>query len=273
MESAFGLQEIPPTRFSRNLLYHPSQATARICEQGDTHGRYSRPAARPKRCSRAHQANVQFKTLGSARQARHHLRTPMTSSSNIVALLRGKHGDAVGYKVGLTSAAMQTFCGIDHPIARRRAREAACIDRARACGARITGGWVWNSKSRFASNRTCRPRRAVAPPRRSRRTSAASARRSKWSTIAAPTMPASMCCRWWRTIPGTPASCCRNFRRNGPIWRARSGAPEGRCRDRRRLRPRHPRPSLQFGRLACHAAGFAGRGTEGRPGRDDRQPS
>jgi len=34
-----------------------------------------------------------------------------------VALLRGEHGDAVGYKVGLTSATMQTFCGIDHPIA------------------------------------------------------------------------------------------------------------------------------------------------------------
>jgi 2-keto-4-pentenoate hydratase len=34
-----------------------------------------------------------------------------------VALLRRKLGEAVGYKVGLTSAAMQTFCGIDHPIA------------------------------------------------------------------------------------------------------------------------------------------------------------
>jgi 2-keto-4-pentenoate hydratase len=34
-----------------------------------------------------------------------------------VALLRSEHGDAVGYKVGLTSATMQAFCGIDHPIA------------------------------------------------------------------------------------------------------------------------------------------------------------
>ena len=31
--------------------------------------------------------------------------------------MRGGHGDAVGYKVGLTSATMQKFCGIDHPIA------------------------------------------------------------------------------------------------------------------------------------------------------------
>jgi 2-keto-4-pentenoate hydratase len=34
-----------------------------------------------------------------------------------VTLLRSEHGDATGYKVGLTSEAMQTFCGIDHPIA------------------------------------------------------------------------------------------------------------------------------------------------------------
>jgi 2-keto-4-pentenoate hydratase len=33
-----------------------------------------------------------------------------------VALLRGENGDPVGYKVGLTSKTMQTFCGIDHPI-------------------------------------------------------------------------------------------------------------------------------------------------------------
>jgi 2-keto-4-pentenoate hydratase len=34
-----------------------------------------------------------------------------------VPLLRAINGEAIGYKVGLTSAAMQTFCGIDHPIA------------------------------------------------------------------------------------------------------------------------------------------------------------
>jgi 2-keto-4-pentenoate hydratase len=34
-----------------------------------------------------------------------------------VELLRADHGEPIGYKVGLTSAAMQTFCGIDHPIA------------------------------------------------------------------------------------------------------------------------------------------------------------
>ena len=64
----------------------------------------------------AHKANVQFTSLGPPDK-------PATISDaydiqdQYVALLRGEHGDAVGYKVGLTSATMQTFCGIDHPIA------------------------------------------------------------------------------------------------------------------------------------------------------------
>src|SRR5947208_1917384 len=64
----------------------------------------------------AHKANVRFKTLGSPDR-------PATISDayeiqeRYVALLRDKHGDVAGYKVGLTSAPMQVFCGIDHPIA------------------------------------------------------------------------------------------------------------------------------------------------------------
>lgn len=34
-----------------------------------------------------------------------------------VALLRRENGEPAGYKIGLTSATMQAFCGIDHPIA------------------------------------------------------------------------------------------------------------------------------------------------------------
>ena len=34
-----------------------------------------------------------------------------------VALLRRESGEPAGYKIGLTSAAMQAFCRIDHPIA------------------------------------------------------------------------------------------------------------------------------------------------------------
>jgi 2-keto-4-pentenoate hydratase len=33
-----------------------------------------------------------------------------------VALMKPEQGEAAGYKVGLTSKTMQTFCGIDHPI-------------------------------------------------------------------------------------------------------------------------------------------------------------
>src|SRR5882672_5135210 len=64
----------------------------------------------------AHKANVQFTSLGPPDK-------PATISDaydiqdSYVALLRREHGDAVGYKVGLTSATMQKFCGIDHPIA------------------------------------------------------------------------------------------------------------------------------------------------------------
>jgi len=64
----------------------------------------------------AHKANLQFKTLSPPDR-------PATVADaydiqeRFVTLLRDTHGEAVGYKVGLTSAAMQTFCGIDHPIA------------------------------------------------------------------------------------------------------------------------------------------------------------
>ncbi len=51
-----------------------------------------------------------------------------------VALLRPGAGEPIGYKVGLTSKTMQTFCGIDHPIggvvlAKREMRSGATIHR------------------------------------------------------------------------------------------------------------------------------------------------
>jgi len=64
----------------------------------------------------AHKANLRFERLSS-------LGAPATIpdaydiQDKYVGLLRGEHGGTVGYKVGLTSAAMQAFCGIDHPIA------------------------------------------------------------------------------------------------------------------------------------------------------------
>jgi 2-keto-4-pentenoate hydratase len=63
-----------------------------------------------------HKANVRFKPLGPPDRPAA-ISDAYDIQERYVALLRGKHGDAVGYKVGLTSATMQKFCGIDHPIA------------------------------------------------------------------------------------------------------------------------------------------------------------
>jgi 2-keto-4-pentenoate hydratase len=63
-----------------------------------------------------HQAGHRFTTIGPPA-------APVTISDaydiqeKYVALLRRGNGEPIGYKVGLTSAAMQAFCGIDHPIA------------------------------------------------------------------------------------------------------------------------------------------------------------
>jgi 2-keto-4-pentenoate hydratase len=63
-----------------------------------------------------HKANLQFKRLGPP-EAPATISDAYDIQDKYVALLIGEHGDAVGYKVGLTSAPMQAFCGIDHPIA------------------------------------------------------------------------------------------------------------------------------------------------------------
>ena len=62
-----------------------------------------------------HKTGVKFKTFDAAYGL-----AAMPDAYDIqdqyVALLRRENGDPVGYKVGLTSKTMQTFCGIDHPI-------------------------------------------------------------------------------------------------------------------------------------------------------------
>jgi 2-keto-4-pentenoate hydratase len=63
-----------------------------------------------------HRANSTFRPLGPP-----HAPAAIADAYDIqeryVAILRGQHGAPVGFKVGLTSATMQKFCGIDHPIA------------------------------------------------------------------------------------------------------------------------------------------------------------
>ena len=63
-----------------------------------------------------HKANARFKTLAPP-QGPATIADAYDIQDKYVGLLRREHGDAVGYKVGLTSATMQAFCGIDHPIA------------------------------------------------------------------------------------------------------------------------------------------------------------
>jgi 2-keto-4-pentenoate hydratase len=63
-----------------------------------------------------HQAGHRFLTLG-APDAPETIADAYDIQDRYVALLRELNGEAVGYKIGLTSAAMQAFCRIDHPIA------------------------------------------------------------------------------------------------------------------------------------------------------------
>jgi 2-keto-4-pentenoate hydratase len=60
-----------------------------------------------------HKAGAQFKALAGLAS----MSDAYDIQDRYVALLRAAQGEAIGYKVGLTSKAMQTFCGIDHPIA------------------------------------------------------------------------------------------------------------------------------------------------------------
>jgi 2-keto-4-pentenoate hydratase len=60
-----------------------------------------------------HKAGTTFKALSNL----HSIGDAYDVQDRYVALLRAAHGEPMGYKVGLTSKAMQTFCGIDHPIA------------------------------------------------------------------------------------------------------------------------------------------------------------
>jgi 2-keto-4-pentenoate hydratase len=78
-----------------------------------------------------HKAGAQFKAIpGLASMA-----DAYDIQDQYVPLLRAVHGEKVGYKVGLTSKAMQSFCGIDHPIAgvvlaRRVHRSGASVRRS-----------------------------------------------------------------------------------------------------------------------------------------------
>ena len=63
-----------------------------------------------------HEAGVPFRSLGP-QDGPAAISDAYDVQDRFVSLLRPRHGDTVGYKVGLTSAPMQAFCRINHPIA------------------------------------------------------------------------------------------------------------------------------------------------------------
>jgi 2-keto-4-pentenoate hydratase len=78
----------------------------------------------------AHKGGAQFKTLDGLAS----ITDAYDIQDQYVALLRAGQGEAIGYKVGLTSKTMQTFCGIDHPIggvvlAKREHKSGATVKR------------------------------------------------------------------------------------------------------------------------------------------------
>src|ERR1700722_736054 len=81
-----------------------------------------------------HKADLRFKTLGP-QNAPATISDAYDIQDKYVALLHSEHGATVGYKVGLTSATLQAFCRIDHPIAgvvlaRRVYRSKAIVRRS-----------------------------------------------------------------------------------------------------------------------------------------------
>lgn len=81
-----------------------------------------------------HKANARFRTMAPP-EGPATIADAYDIQDRYVALLSAEHGGAAGYKVGLTSATMQKFCGIDHPIggvvlARRVHRSGATTRRA-----------------------------------------------------------------------------------------------------------------------------------------------
>jgi 2-keto-4-pentenoate hydratase len=64
---------------------------------------------------REHKTGVQFKPFDAA-YGLASIPDAYDIQDQYVALLQAENGGPVAYKVGLTSKAMQAFCGIDHPI-------------------------------------------------------------------------------------------------------------------------------------------------------------
>jgi 2-keto-4-pentenoate hydratase len=65
---------------------------------------------------REHEQGEQFRPFATANGAAS-LEDAYAIRDRFVSLLKTRHGEPVGYKIGLTSKRMQAMCGIDQPIA------------------------------------------------------------------------------------------------------------------------------------------------------------
>ena len=218
----------------------------------------------------AHKANLRFKRL-SALQAPATISDAYDIQEKYVGLLRGEHGGTVGYKVGLTSAAMQAFCGIDHPIAgvvlaSRVHRSGATVRRADfgrlglefEIAVRIKSGVPVTSMPCTAEliqphiDGVCAAIELVDDR------SADYANLDVLSLVADNSWNGGIVLSEFATTWHDLESVL------GARYERR------RC-DRRRTRPRHPRTSLQFGRVARHRNWLRAARAESRSGRDDRK--
>jgi 2-keto-4-pentenoate hydratase len=217
-----------------------------------------------------HKANLRFKPLGPP-EAPATISDAYDIQEKYVTLLRSEHGDAVGYKVGLTSATMQAFCGIDHPIAgvvlARRVHRSEATARRSDFG-RL--GLEFEIAVRIKSDVpvTGAPCTAeMIAPHIDGVCAAIELVDDRSADYADLDVLSLVADNSWNG--GIVLS---EFATKWPDPESVLGAcNERQCCNRRRARTRHPRASLQLGRVARHAIRFAGRRAESRPSRDDRK--
>jgi 2-keto-4-pentenoate hydratase len=80
---------------------------------------------------REHEQGERFRPF-AARNGAASLDDAYAIQDRFVSLLKARHGESVGYKIGLTSKRMQAMCGIDQPIA-----GVVLGSRAHRCGASV----------------------------------------------------------------------------------------------------------------------------------------
>ena len=186
-----------------------------------------------------------------------------------VALLRRDNGEPVGYKVGLTSAAMQAFCGIDHPIA-----GVVLASRVHRSGDKVLLqdfgrlGLEFEIAVRIKSDIPAAARTFTAEAIAPHIDGVCAAielvddRAADYANLDVRSLVADNSWNAGIVLSEFKYGLARSRARARP-------RRQGRRFDRRRVRTGYPRAPLQFGSVACYPTGLTWRDAEGRPGRDD----